>query len=725
MAAGLPGEFLFSSNWRSLLATHSPLHNPAVLMQSDFPSLRGAFSTVLQEFINTEAGITIPVGLYQTYGLSWYSHGVRPYDGYSDYTFSGEEITDRTNAFLLSYAVNPWKRASLGINLTLIHRSPPGGNTQVGFGGDAGLTLGIMQSPLLGEHVFGAALQNAVAPNPGEEYARSLNFSLMSNYRENKLNSNIQFKLKDLFGNTKEWDLDVSLGVWLLRFLTADALFGMGDQGADYVGMAVGVNFPAANQGRDLALAFQYLTRISETDVNPVSFYFRTNFGKAREERYARKIAEILNVKPNDLYQRAMNLVNEEKYWEAFFVLGSIKSEFPNFFKMDWVEYYSGLCLQKLDMDNAALQTYKKVINDYSKSSVVPFTRYAALQIFRQQDNNQQIHALFNELNTAETPDSIKFHVYYEKAMHHFDRNEFEKAAQLLTTIPSTHPDYLFASHTLALMEIQRGNTQKALQRLREIISRTAKSKIEEIIINRSKLIAGYLFYENIGDRPKALSNAVAILREIPRDSEFYPESQLALGYCAYKAGQWEDCFDAGDEVIKTSSEPLLEAEGALLKGFSRIMTKNYSEALNILEPYAEKLDQYTPLTRSTMRSSAERYSENLKKYNEIAERAMEIALQRETPEKVKARDSLSTVQEQWHSKIKSFTLLEDRRKSLRPFSKNYEKLKEDLFFALAHAEKKTGMRATDQMREKHVDEQEKIDDEIERLKREMEQLEQ
>jgi hypothetical protein len=44
------------------------------------------------------------------------------------------------------------------------------------------------------------------------------------------------------------------------------------------------------------------------------------DFGKHREEVYARKMAKLSSLKPNDLYVKGVELYNQGNYWDAFFI---------------------------------------------------------------------------------------------------------------------------------------------------------------------------------------------------------------------------------------------------------------------------------------------------------------------------------------------------------------------------------------------------------------------
>lgn len=156
-ADGLPGEYYVTQRWRDLLAGHSPAVNPAFIMQENYVSIRGALSPTLQaSFLLGEIGVSIPIGLYQTVGVSALGvttneeFKVTEWDG-SNIVETGETFQDKHALYMLSWAINPWNKLSLGINANL-YKDANFGTPIIGVSFDAGLTYRFLQHPLLGEH---------------------------------------------------------------------------------------------------------------------------------------------------------------------------------------------------------------------------------------------------------------------------------------------------------------------------------------------------------------------------------------------------------------------------------------------------------------------------------------------------------------------------------------------------------------------------------------------
>ena len=123
-ADGLTGEYLSTQYWRDLHSRYSPLTNPAFMTEENYLSFRFAGSYVLQNYGLFELGATLPVGLYESWGFSWFSQtsgainvtGIDPSGGVTD---SGKTLSDWKNLFMVSYANNIWGRLSVGANLAI------------------------------------------------------------------------------------------------------------------------------------------------------------------------------------------------------------------------------------------------------------------------------------------------------------------------------------------------------------------------------------------------------------------------------------------------------------------------------------------------------------------------------------------------------------------------------------------------------------------------------
>ncbi len=289
LADGLPGEHLVTQRWRDLLASRSALGNPSLLAEENYTTVRGAMTNAMQGFSQMwELGLTVPVGLYHTAGLTWLGLNTgsvrQAVLGDDQLLAGGESSDDRSNAFLASYAINPWRRLNFGVNVMVLHQANFG-DPIMGFGADAGLSWNLMYHPILGNHVIGAAFQNLIPPtltgvDRTEKLPTNLRLSWMGSVVEGLVEAEVDYALKDVLASADDFaeatytetdsgvvqsissgtkslehDLNFRIGVWPLRDL-AGAFFQIG---SGYVGFSVALNGPVLTRGRDLQIMYQYM----------------------------------------------------------------------------------------------------------------------------------------------------------------------------------------------------------------------------------------------------------------------------------------------------------------------------------------------------------------------------------------------------------------------------------------------------------------------------------
>ncbi|MBD3391458.1 MAG: tetratricopeptide repeat protein [Chitinivibrionales bacterium] len=741
-ADGLPGEFVVTQRWRDLLTSHSPINNPAYMTEENYVSARGAFAMVLaNSFRLWEMGATVPIGLYQSAGFTWLGeHGgdvdVAVWDG-SSISKTGQTKSNQNHFFAASYAINPINRLSVGANLTLAYMTNFGDAPAPGVGIDAGITYRLIRHPLIGDHLVGVTGQNLLAPKINDvSYARNIRASWLAHIWEKRIEAGIDVDIKDFLakaddffetaasGETKslsktiEFDFNSRLGFWILRMF--NAYFQIG---SDYWGLAGGVNVPTINNGRDFQVLYQYMNMLNDDEATTHTFYFRSDIGKHREEIYARKMARLASLAPNDLYNRALSLFWAGKYWDAFFIFGRILAEFPDFFKNDWVSYYLGRCQEKMDMRAASVESYEETKKNYPRSNVVPYADLGLMRIHYRNDNDDQVAAQMSLLNKPTVQDSLKYHAFYIMGESHLRQDQYQKALQLFSLIPETHPEYIFAQHSAAVAHVLSNNMDLAIEALDNSIQAIAKSEAEKEIANRSYVLLGYIFYEGLGGQERALSKAVSALRRVPKGSYFYEDALLGLAWTALKAQQWVDCMSAAKDLEQTTDKVPLQCEAQLLQAYCLMMQKQYDQAVAVLNPAFERISRYVAPTEAEKATRAEKYRAHRDDYHGVAANAKQLALTTQTSLVVKQIDSLHTPQQNLRGQIHKDLLYFDEHSRRVFFSKDALTVRDDIEYALAKAQKMAGTKEAAKAVEKEVEKVEELDEEMEKLQKELEEL--
>jgi len=749
-AAGLPGEYLVTQRWRSLNNPYSSLSNPANIAEENYLAVRVAVAPVLQgAFTLSEIGVNYPVSLYQTASFTTLVEGAGPV--YEDKPDPGtgklganmESALSNTNLmFSLGYAWHAWQRLIVGANLNIAYQSNFG-DPLMGVGVDLGAAYRLYKHPVLGEHIVGLATQNLVAPAmgatpeaPSSEYPRNLRLTGYSKFWESRIENYLEFDLKDFFakaenfkasvegakdfGTSMEWELNWRVGYWAMRMFKAYLIMGFDQNVLGYWGLALGAQMPSFNRGRDLAVYYQYNVMTEDnSDATSHSFYVKADFGRHREEEMARRVARMASLNPNELYNRGRKLYSEGKYWEAFFVFSRLMVEFPDFFRNDWVSLFRSDCQEQLDMRERAIENYTKVKETYANGEVVPYADLGLMRIYYRNNDFPQATSQFVELNKPGVPDSLRFHGTYIMGQIYLQNGELRKALQAFSVIPDNHPDYIFAQHAAAVTHAVLGSDIKdVISALENVINTTPKTKQAQEMVNRSYLFMGFIFYEE-----NALSKAVTALRQVPSNSYYNEDALLGLAWTALKARQWSDCISVGKTLQNTTQHPVLRAEGLLLQSYGYMLQKDYARSLELLKSANAICEKLAPPAEDSLNMRNLQNDNNRLSYGQLADRVEGYSQIGQTSHLTSVLDSLKNKSTEFVKGFHEFQRYKHEFQRGSFFSRTIDQVKEDVEYAMAKVQKIMGVDAAVGGK-KAAEQSKELDAEIERLKKEMEKIE-
>ena len=748
-AAGLPGEYFVTQRWRSLHNHYSPLSNPANIAEENYIAVRAAIAPVLQgAFTLSELGVNVPLSLYQTasFAMLLENAGVVfndvPDPSTGRLVPSNLALGNTNVMFSFGYAYHIWEKLIIGTNLNIAYQSNFGNGPLTGVGFDVGANYRFMKHPVLGEHLLGLATQNLIAPTMGtspfdfsspDGYSRNLRLSGYSKFWESRIENYLEFDLKDIgaasdnfapntdFLKQLEWEMNWRVGYWAMRMFKAYMLFGFDEHILGHWGIALGAQLPSFNRGRDMSVYYQYDIMTDESnDATAHSFYVKADFGKHREEVYARKMARMASLNPNELYNRARKLHAEKKYWEAFFIFSRLATEFPDFFKNDWVMLLRTDCQEQLDMRDQGLVGYGKVKEAYPTGEVAPFADLGLMRIYYRNGNFGEATNQFVELNKPSVPDSLRFHGSYIMGQIFLQNGEFRKAIHAFSLIPEGHPDYVFAQHATAIAHASLDSDMKdVITALENVMSVSPKNQEEQETVNRSYLFMGLIFYEE-----NALSKAVVALRQVPANSHYYEDALLGLGWTALKARQWNDCIATGQLLTKTTQKPVLRAEGLLIQAYGHLLQKDYPRALELIKAgydISQGLEAPNP-DSLTMRNTANDNSRL--EYSRMSDRVDELSQMGQTSHLSGVLDSLKGKSTDYIKEFRDNDRFKYEYGRGSFFSRGNDQVKEDLEYALATVQKIVGAAGAIRQQQKSAGQTQQLDAEIEKLKKQMEEME-
>jgi len=756
MADGLPGEYYVTQRWRDLFAPYSPATNPALLTEENYVSIRGAWSPSLgNAFFLYEGGAVVPIGLYQSVGFTVLGVtsnepivGARWDFETQQIVSTGQEYYDNHMMLMTSYAINPFNRLSLGANVNY-YKTPNFGDAIQGISLDVGATYRLSNHPVLGEHIVGLNFQNAISPNisrpEGEEFTiatQSINakISWLGRMFDRQIDAGVDFDIKDFTSSAAnfavaavedigsndptrliegvksiEFDFSGRVGFWLLRMINVYGHFGTG-----HWGVSGGMNVPSIFGGRDFQVAYQYTSITDDRASFTHTIYFRGQFGPHREQVYAQRMARQVQLGPGRLYNQMLSEHFAGNHWNSFFIGGRILTEFPDFFRNDYVVLYMGLNAEAMEMREMASENFNEVQADFPRSPVVPFAQLGLLRIAYREGDFSTVTSLFNQINLAAAPDSVKQAAAYYQGLVLLGQGKNIEAIQMFGAVPAGHEDYIFAQHSMAVAWAINGDMNKALEHLDNSVQSPARTPAQRAMAERSYLLMAFLYYEGGLNEGQSLVRAMAALRAIPSSSVYRSEALLGQAWVALKAANWSDVVSASNSLKSSTTDVILLSEADLLLAYRSIVDRQFANAVTLLEAAHQRLTSSTPLTQGDLKTREDRYFEDRANYFEVAQRARELALVNQSSYVISQIDSLAPVQRQQENTVREFGLYRDNFETTLFFGRGREKVLDDVSYALAKAREMQGASGASRA----VERVQSIDEEMRRLQEQLRAIE-
>jgi len=732
-ADGLPGEYLLNDTWRSLFMMSSALTNPALLTEKNYPAFSGVVSLApdaVSRLWNSE--LVVPIGLYRTIGVGITAENGKPVQNYSpDFMYApvsttGEALKNDNYAIVLSYASNAAGRFCYGVNTKILYQS---NFNDPKYGGaiDIGCTYRLVNHPFVGYHLVGLQLQNAIATSVNSvssmSYPRGLSLLYSISLVNNKVKVYGRADVMDILTDKKVFMVNETMEKNQQLFADISILPMLTISGGAFVKefdtinswmLGFTVNTPQLNMGRDLLFSYQLTNFTADNIRGSHSLYFRFEFGKHREEIFARKFAVKADIRENELYNKAMKLFFKGQYWDAYFVFKQLRVTYPNFYKNDNATYYSGLCMEKLDFREDALNLLDSVKFQYPSSGVIPGANLAMMRInYRNADYNGVVNQ-FQILEESNAPDSIRMHGYYLMGQMYLQQKENQKAVQYLNVIPETHPEYSFAQYSAAVARYRNGDDFTAIMnQIENCIGAVSSGKELDEIKNKAYVFAGMIYYEE-----NVLSKAAAAFKLVPSSSAYFEDAQLGFAWAAVKSRQWNDCINAGEALANVTGRPVLKAEGLLLQSYAFMIQKKYDDALAVLEKAEKTVSNYYGLSEDTLFSKKFMYDNVRMSYKNLGER---INADQVVPDNITLIESLHQEQQSIKQQIDSYLVYNDECMRLSMFNLTLSTVKEDIDFTMSKLKKI--MFVNNKSIQSNIEKSRELDEKIDQLKNQVEKI--
>jgi hypothetical protein len=257
-----------------------------------------------------------------------------------------------------------------------------------------------------------------------------------------------------------------------------------------------------------------------------------------------------------------------------------------------------------------------------------------------------------------------------------------------------------------------------ALNALGNCIEAKAQTDPQKEIINRSYVLLGYIFYEQM-----ALSKSVTALRMVPKSSYYYEDALLGLCWTALRARQWADCITISQSLQKSTIKTPLQCDAGLIEGYAYLMLKNYKQAFDVLQDAQNKVQGFHAPSPDTLEVKKNSHRTDRKDYASLSGNVENIGKELQSSYVLQQIDSLHKIQENGKKMLDDFYRYTGEFSRQKFFSRNTDVIKGDIEYAMAISQKLSQQSNKSEAQEQMQNKQKELDDQIDKLKKEMNKL--
>jgi len=449
------------------------------------------------------------------------------------------------------------------------------------------------------------------------------------------------------------------------------------------------------------------------------------DFGRTREQKESKRLYERLVVAPMDVYQEAMRLYTAGKYWEASFAYGKLMSLYPTFYLNDKAIYYMGDCYKQLYMNNTAREVFKDALEEYSTSEMRANYLYGVMSLDYREDNYDEAMRNHSFIINLYPESDIVGEAEYLAGEIEFARGNLQGAREHFEKVKPSDKSYLYALYTLANVNYQSDMEQAAIQNLRRIVEDTTTRKADDLLQNAAAVKLGHIYFESkdANGSPNKLREAVESYSMVPESaSPSGDEALLGTAWAWIKAGQPQLAFQKADKIVSLQPRSPFVPEAHLLRGYALMQQKRYADAIPAFEKCLEVTASANFLTGDSVTTRKVQYDSESEAFAPTADRIRKNAMRKPTPRSVEERPELQRGYERFAKEHKEFFDYRMLEKSHRNFFMQKEQIIEDATFALAKATRLANSTRAVKEFQKGAGTEGKLDAEIEKLRRQLEE---
>lgn len=660
--------------------------NPGNITDADQTEVMfGMYSTV-----NGKAGLeyvsgVFPIGYNHTIGASVFINGatVDKTEGVVD----AGSTTWRKDAILLGYGYRVFHWMTLGANVQVLNFNNFGDAKTYPIATDVGVLFNPFQNSKTGFLKIGGSVQNAYQ-QPGFDNTQNVNLGVHWLGLDRSLEGRAEFSMIDFTGQSqKAW------AVGARYFMSPNVALG---------GKITREGFPMLSfsgnaQRLQIIRYFEIELDISHDGISWEdqkrgllwNVKLTSRFGPTREEvqgskRYTRLIRE-----PEEAFQAAMKLYLQRRFLESAYSFGRVVVKYPTYRKADIASYYQGKSLENMEMNAVAKKVYQTGIQNYDASAYVPKYYFQLLNIAYKESNWSEAQNNYNIIATQYKSSDIKSDADYVMGQAYFAQGKDDASRQLLESIGKDDANYGYAQYTLGQIATREGKLEEAQQRFEAVLTRQPRNKSEKDLQEAAAVRLGHVLYSL--PQPQ-LTRALDLYTQVPSNSSYYDEAQLAAAWCFVRNAAsnpkfWDDANKHIDNIMDKAPTSILIPEGHLVKGYGQLSRKDCGNAVKSFETVQQMIGKGF-LTAEEIQKKTTDYQTATADSSEVMEKVYQLSLQLPSERVLDKRAAVKPNIDRIATAKEDFFKFQDIVNKQKKFEKDKARLEKDATYALATAKK-------------------------------------
>lgn len=292
----------------------------------------------------------------------------------------------------------------------------------------------------------------------------------------------------------------------------------------------------------------------------------------------------LVKDKPQNIYNRALELFDKENYGSAEVLFGQYKDEVgnpPNVL-VENATYYQTISAVKLQHKDA-LKRIKDFSSSYPESSWLPAINFELGNLYYQKRKYSKALDAYKNVSPKQLNKSQRLEYFYNKGYCELETKKLDAAHNSFAKVkgtksPFAQPAFYYSAH----IQYEKGNYQDALGDFKKIENNRRYSKYVPRYMT-------HIYYE-LGEYQTAIEEGTGFIKNA--DSKSKAEIARLVANSYYNLENFQEASKYF-EIYENSARKKISADEHYRIGFCKFVAKNYKNAIHNFQEASRNNDAY------------------------------------------------------------------------------------------------------------------------------------